>query len=1047
MSSRYAIALALAASTILSACGGGDDGTPTETQAFTLAVDPTTLSVQAGGAQSSIVPEANGASLAVASAGTGILNITITRTGGFTGAVSIAVEGLPTGVTASSLTIGAGLSTGSITITAAAAAAVGTSTLTLRGTGTGVAARTAPVQLSITAAPGFALTVTPAALSIVQGQSGSATANIARAGGFTGAVALTSTGAPAGMTVTFTPASATGATSDIAVAIGATVATGAYPITVQGSGTGVSSQTATLTVTVTAPVTPAISLALAPATLSIQQGQSGTSTLTITRTNFTGAVALTASGAPAGMNVSFNPASATGTTSTITVDVAASVATGNSTITITGTGTGITSATATLTVTVTAPPASSIALAVAPTTVTIAAAASGTATVTLTRNNFTADVALTSSGAPAGLTVAFNPATLSGTTLTSTATVTVGAAVTPGAYPITLTGAGTGVTNATTTLTVTVTAAAAIAISVNPTTLTVAQSASGTSTLTLVRTSFTGDVTLTSTGAPAGMTVTFNPATLTGATLTSTATVAVGAAVAPGSYPIAVQGAGTGVTNATATLTVTVTAAASIVLTTNPASLSVQQGQSGTTTLTIARTNFTGTVSLTSSGEPAGVTVSFNPASTTGTTSTVTVTVGAAVAANTYTITLTGAGTGITSATVTLSLTVTASGGGSGNVTLTFCQQSGIPLWVGYSNNGGAWTQATGTNNVYSFTINTRGIIAYVLPSGNSTQLQVIYGTQAELTARGTALCTSTAPTKTINVTVNGVNTGEIGNISMSGGGGAVIGGIGSNIVQLQNVVDGPRDLIGVRGALSGAAITPNSIVIQRDLNLPNNGSATVDFATGVAPVSRTATIANLGTQDATFLGNFLSKNFTAANLSLSAPGTALTRTWFGVPDANTVAGDFHTQTVLATNSGQTSAFPSRAVVVWNRLAINQTLTLPDAITTPPTVAVASSTPYATINSSWAIQNPYNQFWTLSFSPSGNSPSAFVSGSAAYFGGGPVQLNLPNFGSSFNSAHGLQPGVALTWMFTGNGGTIYQGTGPVEGATLVFAIVGGTITP
>jgi hypothetical protein len=441
------------------------------------------------------------------------------------------------------------------------------------------------------------------------------------------------------------------------------------------------------------------------------------------------------------------------------------------------------------------------------------------------------------------------------------------------------------------------------------------------------------------------------------------------------------------------------------------------------------------------------VTVSFNPASTTGTTSTVTVAVGAAVPANTYTITLTGAGTGITNATVTLSLTVTASGGGSGNVTLTFCQQSGIPLWVGYSNNGGAWTQATGTNNVYSFTINTRGIIAYVLPSGQSTQLQVIYGTQAELTSRGAALCTSTNPTKTINVTVNGVGATEVANISMSGGGAFVLGAAVTNPYPLQNVVDGPRDLIGVRGALSGAAITPNSIVIQRDLNLSNGGSATVDFATGVAPVSRTVTIANLGAQDGTFLGNFLSKNFTSANLSLSAPGTGLTRTWFGVPDASTVAGDFHTQTVLATDVGQTAGFPTRAIVVWNRLAINQTLTLPNAITTPPTVTVASSTPYATINSSWAIQSPYDQFWTLTFSPTGNSPSAIVSGSAAYFGAGPVTLNIPNFGSSFNSAHGLQPGVALTWMFTGNGGTIFQGTGPVEGATQVFATVGGTITP
>ena len=1044
MCSRHAIALGLACSTVITACGGDDPG-PTETQAFTLAVAPTTLSVQAGGTQSSIAPEDNGASLALAAAGTGVLNITITRTGGFTGAVSIAVEGLPTGVTAPALSIGAGLSTGSITITAAASAAVATSTLTLRGTGTGVSAQTASVQLTITAAPGFGLTLSPAGVSIEQGLSGTSTANIARVGGFTGAVALTSTGAPAGMTVSFNPASATGATSAISIAVAATVAAGAYPVSVQGSGTGVSNQTATLTVTVTAPVIPAISLSLAPATLSMQQGQSGTSTLTIARTNFTGAVALTSSGAPAGMTVSFNPASATGTSSTITVAVAATVATGSSTITITGTGTGITNATATLAVTVTAPPASSIALAVAPTTLSVAAGASGTATATLTRTDFTADVGLTSTGVPAGMTVAFNPTTLSGATLTSTVTVTVGAAVAPGAYPVTLTGAGTGVANATTTLTVTVTAPAAIAISTSPTTLTVAQSASGTSTLTLVRTSFTGDVTLTSTGAPAGMTVTFSPATLSGTTLTSTATVAVGAAVAAGSYPVVLQGAGTGVANATTTLTVTVTAAAAIVLTTNPATLSVQQGQSGTTTLTIARTNFTGTVNLTSSGAPAGVTVSFNPASTTGTTSTVTIAVGAAVAANTYTITLQGAGTGITTATVTLSLTVTASGGG-GNVTFTFCAQSGLPLWVGFSNNGGAWTQVTaGANNTYSFTISPRGIVAWVLPAaGGQTTLNVLYGTTAELSGRGLGLCQGTGVLKTINATVNGIAANELARVAMDGGAGSVIGGLTPNTFTMQ-VADGIQDLIAIKSA-SITDLSASSIVIQRDLNIANNGSVTVNFP-GVAPVSRTTTIANLGTQQGFYNANFITKNFAPGGLFFDTqPGTALTRTWTGVPDGTTIAGDFHVQTVIAT-ANATTPLPMRALSIYNRLATNQTITLPNNITTSPTLTVAGTAPYVTLNSNWVVESPYSNQWSLFFTPaSGSVSSVTVSGSSNYFGGGPVQLNLPNFGASFTAAHGLQAGILVNWTFTGFGGTLYS-TGPAEGATGAFAAVGGSFTP
>jgi hypothetical protein len=463
--------------------------------------------------------------------------------------------------------------------------------------------------------------------------------------------------------------------------------------------------------------------------------------------------------------------------------------------------------------------------------------------------------------------------------------------------------------------------------------------------------------------------------------------------------------------------------------------------------LTITRTNFTGSVNLTSSGAPAGVTVTFNPASTTGTTSTVTLAVGASVAAGTYQITLTGAGTGITNATVTVSLTVTTAGGGSGNVTFTFCAQSGIPLWVAFSSNGGAWTQVTGSNNVYSFNITTRGIVAYVLPAGTSTQLFVVYGTQQELAARGSGQCQGTGAVKTINATVLGVAAGEIARISMGAGGGAFLGGITTNPVPLNNVQDGLRDLIGVKSPLQ--PLTANSVVIQRDLNIANNGSVTVDFAMGVAPITRTSTIANLGAQEAFFTSNFISKNFSTGGLYFDMlPGTSLTRTWQGVPDANTVSGDFHTQTVIATNVGSTSGTPSRAITYYSRLAANQTLTLPDAITTAPTVAAAGTSPYVTINHNWAIQSAqYNQFWTLTLNPaSGNGPSAIVSGTAAYFGSGPVQLNIPTFGAGFNPAHGLQPGGALNWIFFAAGGAVYS-TGPAEGATGAFATVGGSFTP
>src|SRR5207247_8855583 len=76
-----------------------------------------------------------------------------------------------------------------------------------------------------------------------------------------------------------------------------------------------------------------------------------------------------------------------------------------------------------------------------------------------------------------------------------------------------------------------------------------------------------------------------------------------------------------------------------------PAALTVAQGATGTATLTITRTNFTGAVTLSLGNAPSGVTGSFNPAAPTGTNSTLTVGVGAAAVPGTYNLTVAGTGT------------------------------------------------------------------------------------------------------------------------------------------------------------------------------------------------------------------------------------------------------------------------------------------------------------------------------------------------------------------------------------------------------------------
>jgi subtilase family serine protease len=127
---------------------------------------------------------------------------------------------------------------------------------------------------------------------------------------------------------------------------------------------------------------------------------------------------------------------------------------------------------------------------------------------------------------------------------------------------------------------------------------------------------------------------------------------------------------GTGLINALAPTSTTPTYS----LSASPASVSVVQGSSGTSTITSTVVDgFDSAVALTVSGAPTGVTATLSPTSITGTgTSTLTLAVASTTATGSYTITVTGTGGGITkTATVTLTVTAPVTGGFSISVSPT----------------------------------------------------------------------------------------------------------------------------------------------------------------------------------------------------------------------------------------------------------------------------------------------------------------------------------------------------------------------------------------
>jgi hypothetical protein len=199
-------------------------------------------------------------------------------------------------------------------------------------------------------------------------------------------------------------------------------------------------------------------------------------------------------------------------------------------------------------------------------------------------------------------------------------------------------------------------------LSANPTGVSVVQGNSGTSTITSTTTGgFNTPVVLSASGQPAGVTVTFNPTSITG-TGTSTMTMAVAGTTATGVYPITVTGtAGATTETTTVTLTVTSSGGGSFTLAAKPTKASVAPGGHANAKVTVTPSGgFTGTVALTASGMPTGVKVNFKPSSITGGSGTAAmqVSVSSTAAAGTYTITIKGT-SGSTTATTTFTLTIT----------------------------------------------------------------------------------------------------------------------------------------------------------------------------------------------------------------------------------------------------------------------------------------------------------------------------------------------------------------------------------------------------
>jgi subtilase family serine protease len=197
-------------------------------------------------------------------------------------------------------------------------------------------------------------------------------------------------------------------------------------------------------------------------------------------------------------------------------------------------------------------------------------------------------------------------------------------------------------------------------------------------------------------------------------------------------------------------------------LSASPTSVTVTQGGSGNSTITSAVTGgFNSSISLSATGQPAGVTVGFSPTSITGAgTSTMTLTVAASTVTGTYPITVRGT-SGSTTQTATVTLTVTGTNPNftisasptSINVPRSTSGTSTITTTISGGFNSAISLSASGGGSSMSVSFNPSSIAA---PGSGTSTMTVRVGRRAR-TGTHTITVTGTGggATHTTTVTVN----------------------------------------------------------------------------------------------------------------------------------------------------------------------------------------------------------------------------------------------------------------------------------------------------
>jgi len=392
--------------------------------------------------------------------GTSQVQVTVTRTGGFTGEVTLAWGDYTGGeLTADAVVVPAGQTTATFTCHAGATATLGAHEIHVIGTGNGTAAKSISFNVTVVQPGAFGVALSKNEFYAVPGITVVTTVQITRAS-YTQPLTVTATPvAGTGITATVVSQPGTGSTADVSIVLAANAPLTnllGTPVDIKVSGAGAEDQHATVNVTVTADT---YTLTASPPQVTYTAGSSPDCSIYCARVSqhwairgTAPAVAITGT-APPGIDITMTPLVLPDQDNVqyVHLAVGASVPAGTYQITLHGNIDGQFEKTATFAVQVVNFGTYSLSMQTAPLTVTIGTPAQDVLVINRA-GGYTGSITVTGSGDDGAITVAANPSATAGNQTTLTVNVPNSSSV--GTHTITVQGTTSQIANVTTTFAV-----------------------------------------------------------------------------------------------------------------------------------------------------------------------------------------------------------------------------------------------------------------------------------------------------------------------------------------------------------------------------------------------------------------------------------------------------------------------------------------------------------------------------------------------------------------------------------------------------------------